>query len=150
MKAVSLQEAKEHLDELVEEAASGARVVIALNERLGVRLERLRQWHELSSQEKAARKEALLTFLKELDALPVLDPRSAQQVLADEEHKDDVFGWTLEVKAPMNVDEKSGVELPQGPADKVRVFGLDRGKFVVPDDFDDPMPEIEQLFYASR
>lgn len=146
MRAVSLQEAKEHLDELVEEAVAGARVVIALNERLGVRLERVRRWHELSSQEKAARKEVLLAFLKELDALPVLDPRSAQEVLAGEERKDDVLGLALEVKAPMDMDKKSGAEVP---AEKIRIFGLDRGKFVVPEDFDDPMPEIEQLFYAS-
>jgi antitoxin (DNA-binding transcriptional repressor) of toxin-antitoxin stability system len=146
--AVSLKEAKEHLDELVEEAAAGGKVVIALDERLSVRLERVRRWHELSSQEKADRKKAILAFLAELDALPVPDLRSAREVLADEHRKDDVFGWTLEVKVPM--DEKSGIDLAEVPAEKVRIFGLDQGKFVVPDDFDDPMPEIEQLFYASH
>lgn len=32
---------------------------------------------------------------------------------------------------------------------KERVFGLDQGKFEVPEDFDDPMPELEQLFFGG-
>lgn len=31
-----------------------------------------------------------------------------------------------------------------------RVFGLDRGLFTVPDDFDDPLPEITQSFEGSH
>lgn len=27
-----------------------------------------------------------------------------------------------------------------------RIFGLDEGRFVVPEDFDDPLPELEQHF----
>jgi uncharacterized protein (DUF433 family) len=34
-------------------------------------------------------------------------------------------------------------------AERERRFGIDRGVFVVPDDFDDPDPEIERLFYGS-
>jgi len=30
-----------------------------------------------------------------------------------------------------------------------RVFGLDRGLFTVPDDFDDPVPEIVRAFAES-
>jgi prevent-host-death family protein len=30
-----------------------------------------------------------------------------------------------------------------------RVFGLDRGLFVVPDDFDEPVPEIVRAFEQS-
>ena len=37
------------------------------------------------------------------------------------------------------------VSVPPGPK---RVFGEDEGKFVVPDDFDDPLPEdLLDLFY---
>lgn len=32
---------------------------------------------------------------------------------------------------------------------KKRSFGLDAGKIVIRDDFDDPMPEIEQAFYGD-
>jgi antitoxin (DNA-binding transcriptional repressor) of toxin-antitoxin stability system len=30
-----------------------------------------------------------------------------------------------------------------------RVFGLDRGKIILRDDFDEPMPELEALFYGD-
>lgn len=29
------------------------------------------------------------------------------------------------------------------------VFGVARGEFVLPDDFDEPDPEIEEMFYGS-
>ena len=31
-----------------------------------------------------------------------------------------------------------------------RVFGLDRGLFIVPEDFDEPVPEIVRAFEASQ
>jgi prevent-host-death family protein len=38
---------------------------------------------------------------------------------------------------------------PVEPAKAPRQLGRDRGKIVVHDDFDEPMPEIEELFYGS-
>ncbi|HXW53400.1 MAG TPA: type II toxin-antitoxin system Phd/YefM family antitoxin [Myxococcota bacterium] len=35
----------------------------------------------------------------------------------------------------------------RGPNSK-RVLGLDKGKFIVPEDFDEPSSDIEQLFYG--
>jgi hypothetical protein len=32
---------------------------------------------------------------------------------------------------------------------KTRVFGSAKGEFTVPDDFNDPDPEIEDLFYEG-
>jgi prevent-host-death family protein len=32
---------------------------------------------------------------------------------------------------------------------KTRIFGSAKGEFVVPDDFNEPDPEIEKLFYES-
>jgi prevent-host-death family protein len=37
--------------------------------------------------------------------------------------------------------------VPLKKASKKRVFGSARGEFTVPDDFNDPDPEIEDLFY---
>lgn len=145
MRRVSLLEAKEHLGELVEEAVGGEEVVIALDERLAVRLERIRRWKDLSVEEKSARLEALLALLEEIHGLPVLDRRSTERILAGEQGKGGGFKLKLEEKT---VAEKSGMD--QEPVvEKARVFGLDQGKLVIPDDFDAPMPEIEQLFYGS-
>jgi prevent-host-death family protein len=33
---------------------------------------------------------------------------------------------------------------------KTRIFGSAKGEFTVPDDFNEPDPEIEKLFYESR
>jgi prevent-host-death family protein len=33
---------------------------------------------------------------------------------------------------------------------KKRELGLDRGKFEIPDDFNEPLAEIEQMFYGNR
>jgi antitoxin (DNA-binding transcriptional repressor) of toxin-antitoxin stability system len=30
-----------------------------------------------------------------------------------------------------------------------RILGIDKGLFTVPDDFDEPLPEIEKLFYGG-
>lgn len=32
---------------------------------------------------------------------------------------------------------------------KPRRLGMDEGKLVIPDDFDEPMPELERLFYGE-
>jgi prevent-host-death family protein len=40
--------------------------------------------------------------------------------------------------------------MPVAPARRERRFGIDQGKFVVPDDFDAPDPEIERLFYRTE
>lgn len=146
MRTVSLREAKDRLDELVEEAVAGDEVVISLDENHAVRLEPLRRSKTFSREEKAARKEAILTLLKQIDALPVLDPRSAEEIVAEEYGEDGIFGLTLEVRQPVN--EKNVGAPVQDTTEKVRVFGLDQGKCVVPDDFDAPMPELEELFYA--
>ena len=37
--------------------------------------------------------------------------------------------------------------VPLKKASKKRVFGSAKGEFTVPDDFNDPDPEIEDLFY---
>jgi prevent-host-death family protein len=39
--------------------------------------------------------------------------------------------------------------MPVAAVRSERKFGMDQGKFVVPDDFDDPDPEIERLFYGT-
>lgn len=48
---------------------------------------------------------------------------------------------------------KSGVPIaklvPIKEKHKNREFGLDRGKFEVPEDFDEVSPEIEKLFYGN-
>ena len=36
------------------------------------------------------------------------------------------------------------------PRKRFRVLGTMRGKFVVPDDFNDPLPEFERLFYGEN
>ncbi|HVR99385.1 MAG TPA: type II toxin-antitoxin system prevent-host-death family antitoxin [Thermoanaerobaculia bacterium] len=41
------------------------------------------------------------------------------------------------------------VRLTPVPAHRKRVFGLDQGKIVIREDFDEPMPEVEALFYGS-
>jgi len=33
---------------------------------------------------------------------------------------------------------------------KTRIFGSAKGEFTVPDDFNEPDPEIEKLFYESK
>lgn len=33
------------------------------------------------------------------------------------------------------------------PQPRIRVFGSAKGEFIVPDDFNEPNPEIEDLFY---
>ncbi|HXW59920.1 MAG TPA: type II toxin-antitoxin system Phd/YefM family antitoxin [Myxococcota bacterium] len=33
---------------------------------------------------------------------------------------------------------------------KKRELGLDRGKFEIPDDFNEPLAEIEQMFYGNN
>ncbi len=38
---------------------------------------------------------------------------------------------------------------PVEPAKAPRQLGRDRGKIVIHDDFDDPMPELEALFYGE-
>ncbi len=35
----------------------------------------------------------------------------------------------------------------RAPAKKRRKLGTAKGEFTVPDDFNDPLPEIEELFY---
>jgi prevent-host-death family protein len=37
--------------------------------------------------------------------------------------------------------------IPFGPLSGTRVFGSAKGEFTVPDDFNEPDPEIESLFY---
>jgi prevent-host-death family protein len=37
--------------------------------------------------------------------------------------------------------------VPVTKTGKTRIFGCARGEFTVPDDFNDPDPEIEDLFY---
>jgi antitoxin (DNA-binding transcriptional repressor) of toxin-antitoxin stability system len=145
MRAVSLQEAKEHLGELVEEAVAGGEVVISLDVSLALRLEGIRRWKELSTAERRARLEILWGLLEEIHSLPVLDRRSTERILAGEQGESVGFKLKLEERI---VAEKSGID--QEPVvNKARVFGLDQGKLVIPDDFDAPMPEIEQLFYGS-
>lgn len=39
--------------------------------------------------------------------------------------------------------------MPVPVARTERKFGIDQGKFAVPDDFNDPDPEIEGLFYGT-
>lgn len=39
--------------------------------------------------------------------------------------------------------------IPFDPHPKTRVFGSAKGEFTVPDDFNDPDPEIEDLFYEG-
>lgn len=41
------------------------------------------------------------------------------------------------------------VRLTPVPGRRQRAFGLDEGKIVIRDDFDEPMPEVEALFYGS-
>ena len=36
------------------------------------------------------------------------------------------------------------------PQPEVRVFGSAKGDFIVPDDFNEPDPEIENLFYGGE
>jgi len=36
------------------------------------------------------------------------------------------------------------------PRKRERPLGTMRGKFAVPDDFNDPMPELEKLFYGGK
>ena len=145
MRTVSLLEAKGHVGDLVEDAAAGQAVAIALNERLTVRLEHLRWRTECSAEEKKAHVEALLALLEELLALPSLDRRSTERIL--EGGQGEGVGFRLKLEENV-MAEKSGVD--QEPVTvKARVFGLDQGKLVIPEDFDAPMPEIEQLFYGS-
>jgi len=40
--------------------------------------------------------------------------------------------------------------VPVHPNQKTRPIGLCDGEFTVPDDFNDPLPEIEALFYGER
>jgi antitoxin (DNA-binding transcriptional repressor) of toxin-antitoxin stability system len=144
MRTVSLLEAKEHLDELVEEAVAGEEVSIALDEKLAIRLERLRRWEDLSAEEKKASLRVLLALLREMFALPALDRQSTERILAGGQTEGGGFRLKLEEKS---MAVKSGVD--QGPVVKTRVFGMDQGKLVIPEDFDAPMPEIEELFYGS-
>src|SRR5215210_1870013 len=37
-----------------------------------------------------------------------------------------------------------------GATDRKRRFGLDAGKVVIREDFDDPMPELERIFYGEE
>ena len=40
--------------------------------------------------------------------------------------------------------------VPIEPPAKKRRLGMDAGKIVIADDFDAPMPELEQLFYGDE
>lgn len=39
--------------------------------------------------------------------------------------------------------------VPITPVVRKRKFGIDRGKFTVPENFNDPAPEFEALFYGD-
>lgn len=39
--------------------------------------------------------------------------------------------------------------VPTAPPETSRPFGLAKGEFVVPDDFNDPLPELEAEIYQS-
>lgn len=39
------------------------------------------------------------------------------------------------------------VRLAPVPVPRERVFGVYEGKVVIPDDFNEPMPELEDMFY---
>lgn len=113
MRAVSLQEAKEHLDELVEEAVAGERVVLTRDQGGSVRLDPVFELGErvfgldqgkflvpddfdapmtliedLSSDpslETKIRREVVLALCRLADSLPVLDPRSPEKILSDDD-----------------------------------------------------------------
>ena len=111
MRTVSLQEAKNHLDELVEEAVAGVKESITRGKVADVRLEPVSEPRErifgldtgkfvvpddfdapmslvedLScdrSLETKVRREVVLALCRLADSLPVLDPRSPEEILRD-------------------------------------------------------------------
>jgi antitoxin (DNA-binding transcriptional repressor) of toxin-antitoxin stability system len=48
-------------------------------------------------------------------------------------HGEDVFAYVV----------------PAGPSSSKRPFGLAKGEFTVPDDFNDPLPEVESAIYEE-
>ncbi|MEM7353734.1 MAG: type II toxin-antitoxin system Phd/YefM family antitoxin [Acidobacteriota bacterium] len=40
--------------------------------------------------------------------------------------------------------------VPIAPANRQRELGLDAGKIIIHEGFDDPMPELEDLFYGEK
>ena len=113
MRIVSLQEAKNHLDELVEEAVAGERVLLTRDHGVSVRLEPVFEPRErifgldrgkfvvpedfdapmtliedLPSDptlENKIRREAVLALCRLADSLSVLDPRSPEEILSDDD-----------------------------------------------------------------
>lgn len=113
MRAVSLQEAKNRLDELVEKAVAGERVVLTRDKGGSVRLEPvclpgerifgldrgkfvvpedfdapmtlIEDLPSDPSLEKKIRREVVLALCRLADSLPVLDPRSPEEILSDDD-----------------------------------------------------------------
>lgn len=94
MRTVSLEEAKERLDELYERAVTGEDVVIARggeDEGAGVRLERVGVRQAKAGEPSL---ESILEIVRQVQALPILDSRTPEEILDDEYGEDGVFGET--------------------------------------------------------
>ena len=94
MRAVSLQEARERLDELIEIVLQGEDVLVDVNEDQTVMLTPITVGKRRTPEEKAVRREAILELVRQVQAMPVLDPRTTEEILDDEYGEDGVFGET--------------------------------------------------------
>jgi antitoxin (DNA-binding transcriptional repressor) of toxin-antitoxin stability system len=93
MRTVSLQEARQHLDELMEEAVAGEDVVIASAKGTGVRLKPVpgRELHAVKDRE--AYRESILELIEQARAVSDLDPKSLEKILKyDEDASSHEFG----------------------------------------------------------
>jgi antitoxin (DNA-binding transcriptional repressor) of toxin-antitoxin stability system len=94
MRRVSLQEAKEHLDELFERAVTGEDVVIARAEDDEGAVVRLEPVPVRQAKAGEPSLESILEIVRKVQALPILDSRTAEEILDDEYGEDGVFGET--------------------------------------------------------
>jgi antitoxin (DNA-binding transcriptional repressor) of toxin-antitoxin stability system len=81
MRKVNLQYAKDHLDDLVEEAIAGEEVVIARGGASLVRLTPLDPGGARTKEREQPRREKIQALCDQLRALPDLDPREPDEIL---------------------------------------------------------------------
>lgn len=86
MRTVRLEEAENHLAELVDEAVAGIEVVIAGDNGKGVRLEPVPVKEQRPVKDKAARRASILALVEKVRAMPDLDPRSPEEILGYDEN----------------------------------------------------------------
>jgi antitoxin (DNA-binding transcriptional repressor) of toxin-antitoxin stability system len=85
MRKVNLKYAKDHLEDLVDEAIAGEEVVITNERSWRVRLTPIQEGRPAEKSGPASQRERIEALLARLQSLPDLDSRSAEEILGYDE-----------------------------------------------------------------